>query len=236
MREQFLFDDEALFDFLHVLGRRQLFGFDFAAAEELADLAVVLDELAGDLGFGVEVVALDAEVGDLVGEVFGFDRDRGEEVGQRTAFGDFQAAFHLAGGDAAEEGLVAFGADAAEAAFVFDVFVDQAAEHFFGLAQLAAGVDAFLVGQAAFDDFLPAGLQGEVGLGERDGFFRRVRVLGDQVAGVAGEGVVADVVRLVWRARRSCRPGGSGRRRRWSASSQATIAFWITFSKFAQRT
>ena len=139
LRERFLFDDEALFDFLHVLGGRQLFGFDFAAAEELADLAVVLDELAGDLGLGVEVVALDAEVRDLVGEVFGFDRDRGEEVGQRAAFGGFQAALHLAGGDAAEEGLVAFGADAAEAAFVFDVFVDQAAEDLFGLATACGG-------------------------------------------------------------------------------------------------
>ena len=45
-------------------------------------------------------------------------------------------AVNRSGGDAAEEGLVAFGADAAEAAFVFDVFVDQAAEDFFGLAQL----------------------------------------------------------------------------------------------------
>ena len=141
----------------------------------------------------------------------------------------------MAGGDAAEEGLVAFGADAAEAAFVFDVFVDQAAEDFFGLAELAAGVDALLVGQAAFDDFLPAGLQGEVGLGERDGFFRRVRVLGDQVAGVAGEGVVADVVRwmgeLVDLVDREEVVVDVVR-----ARSQATIAFWITFSKFAQRT
>src|SRR6185436_11065054 len=115
--------------------------------------------------FSVQIVTLDAEVGDLVGEVFGFDRDRREEVGQRAAFGGLQAALHLASGDAAEEGLVALGADAAEAAFVFDVFVDQAAKHFFGLRELTAGVDAFLVGQAAFDDFLPTGLQGEVGLG-----------------------------------------------------------------------
>ena len=99
--------------------------------------------------------------------------------------------------------------------FVFDVLVDQAGEHFFGLAQLAAGVEPLLVGQAAFDHFLPAGLHGEVGLGERDRVFRRIGVLGDQVAGVAGEGVVADVARPVSRrGRRSCRPAGSGRRRR----------------------
>ena len=193
MGEQLLFDDEALFHFLHVFGGRQFFRFDLAADQELADLAVVFDELARDLCFGVEVVALDAEVGNLVGEILGFDRDRGEEVGQCAAFGSLQAALHLAGGEAAEEGLVAFGADAAEAAFVFNVFVNQAAEDFFGLRELATGVDTLLIGQAAFDDFLPTGLQREVGLGERDGFFRRARILGDEIAGVAGKGVVANV-------------------------------------------
>ena len=94
--QRLLFGGEAAFDFLHVLGRRQLFGFDFAAAEQLADFAVVLDVLAGDLGFGVQVVALDAEVGDLVGEVLGFDRDRGQEVGQRAAFGHAEAASSFA--------------------------------------------------------------------------------------------------------------------------------------------
>ena len=126
--------------------------------------------------------------------------------------------------------------------FVFDVLVDQAGEDFFGLAELAAGVEPLLVGQAAFDDFLPAGLHGEVRLGERDGFFRRIGVLGDQVAGVAGEGVVVDRVSMT-----GCRRTFSAEFvdlvdrqevvvRLVAADSQAIIAFWITFSKFAQRT
>jgi len=40
-----------------------------------------------------------------------------------------------------------------------------------------------------FDEFLPTGLDGEISLGEGDfGLFEGVAILGDQVAGIAGEG------------------------------------------------
>lgn len=45
---------------------------------------------------------------------------------------------------------------------------------------------------AVFDQFLLAGLDGEVALGKGNCFLARVAVLGDQVAGVAGEHEIFD--------------------------------------------
>ncbi len=81
-------------------------------------------------------------------------------------------------------------------AFVLDVLVNQAGEHFFRSAELFAGVEPLLVGQPALDHFLASGLHGEVRLGERHGILGRIGVLRDQVAGVAGEGVVLDLLFL----------------------------------------
>ena len=83
---------------------------------------------------------------------------------------------------------------------VLDVLVDQAGEDLFGLAQLAAGVEPLLVGEPLFDHLLAAGLHGEIRLGERDRVLRRVGILGDEVAGVAGEGDSRDTLRDVFAA------------------------------------
>lgn len=82
--------------------------------------------------------------------------------------------------------------DTAEASIVDAAFVDVLGQRFFRFAQTFASVEPGLQAHAVFDQLLLAGLDGEVALCEGDGFLAWVAVLGDQVAGVAGEHEVVD--------------------------------------------
>jgi hypothetical protein len=46
---------------------------------------------------------------------------------------------------------------------------------------------AYVLTQTVFDQFLLAGLCGEIALGKGDGLFAWIAILGNQVAGVTGE-------------------------------------------------
>jgi len=130
---------------LHVLRGGEVFRLDPPRAEHFADRVVVFDVLAGDLGFRVQIVALDAGVRDLVGDLFRLERDRRQEVGERPALGHAEPLLHRAGGDAAEQGLVALRADPREAPLVLDPLVDQARQDLLRSAQLAAGGEPFRI-------------------------------------------------------------------------------------------
>ena len=60
-------------------------------------------------------------------------------------------------------------------------------------SQLVAGLKPAHELHPLFDQFLLAGLNGEVALGKGDRLLSRVAVLGDQVAGVAGEHEIFDL-------------------------------------------
>lgn len=93
---------------------------------------------------------------------------------------------------AAEERRIALGADASEAGIVDAAFVDVLGQYLFRFAQAVAGIEPGLQAHAILDQFLLAGLDGKVALGEGDGFLARIAVLGNQVAGVAGEHEIVD--------------------------------------------
>ena len=57
---------------------------------------------------------------------------------------------------------------------------------------LLVGLDAFGIQQALLDQLDASGLHSEVGYREREGVLAQIAVLGDQVAGVAGEGQIFD--------------------------------------------
>jgi hypothetical protein len=87
-RQAFLLRFEAAFHFPAAFGSGERLWHDAAVDEQGADLLVVLDLLIGDARFRAQIIDFRVEVGDLVREVLGLDRNRREEVGQRAAFRD----------------------------------------------------------------------------------------------------------------------------------------------------
>ena len=92
----------------------------------------------------------------------------------------------------AEEGLVALADDPAESGGVNAAFEQHTGERLLRQRQLSAGLHAFAFRDAPLDDLLPARLHREVVHREGDFRFARVAVLGDEVAGVAGQRDVLD--------------------------------------------
>ena len=134
---------------------------------------------------------------DLGGEVLRLQDDGGCEVGERTVVGHFPLGLHRLGA-AAEQGLVALAADEREVVVAAGLLVDDGRQFLLRFAQFFAGLNPFGVQQPLLDDFGPAGLDGEVGLGEGDLLLSGITVLGDEVAGIAGE---QDVLHLPGAAR-----------------------------------
>ncbi len=64
---------------------------------------VVFHMLGRDVTLGVDApILFQLEIGDLGGEVLGFDENRGQEIGERTFVWYIQADFHLSGCVSAE--------------------------------------------------------------------------------------------------------------------------------------
>lgn len=220
-------------EFFDVFGGWEGFGFDTTLDEHFANGAIIFNMLIGDGIFAVQIFFDDVVTGEFGGEVFGFDGEGGEEIGEGSALGNGEFLFHFLGGVAAEEGLITFGADDGEAFVVDAAFVDNAGEFLFGLGEFVARGDAIDIEEALFDDFLFAGLDGEVGLGKGDFAFGGVAILGNEVASVAGEGNVVNF------------PDGTTAKRdhfpdigKWSvietpAFWQATFAFSMAFLKLS---
>lgn len=134
--------------------------------------------------------------GDLGGEVLGLENDGGGEVGERSVVGHAPLSLHALGA-LAEEGVVALAADEGKILIATGLLEDEVGEFLFRVREFPAGGDALCFEQALFDEFRPAGLDGEVGLGKGDLLLPGVAVLGDEVAGVTGE---HDVVDLAFRS------------------------------------
>src|SRR5690606_9683029 len=66
-------------------------------------------------------------------------------------------------------------------------------EFLFGFTELPAGVHALCFEKTSLDQLCPSGLQCEVSLGKRNFRLARIPVLGNQIAGVAGEHDVVDL-------------------------------------------
>lgn len=93
----------------------------------------------------------------------------------------------------AEEGGIPLGSDAAKASVVHATLEDVVGQGFFRGSQLLPGFQAAHELHPLFDQLLLPRLQGKVALGKGDGLLPRVTVLGDEVAGVAGEHKVFDL-------------------------------------------
>lgn len=71
-----------------------------------------------------QIVPANVEVGDLIGEILGLDRDGRQEIGQWAILGDLKPLFHLLCGLAAEQCLATLAADDAEALLITGPLVD----------------------------------------------------------------------------------------------------------------
>ncbi|CAM5296340.1 hypothetical protein [Rhodanobacter lindaniclasticus] len=71
-------------------------------------------------------------------------------------------------------------------------FVEHAGQLFLRQAELLPRLHTLALGESRLDQFLLARLHGEVGHREGDGLVAQVAVLGDQVAGIAGERQIVD--------------------------------------------
>ena len=96
-------------------------------------------------------------------------------------------------GALAEERLISLAANEGEVLVAAGLLEDELGQFLFRGGELLAGGDALGFEQALLDQLGTAGLDGEVGLGKGDLLLPGVAILGDEVAGVAGE---HDVINL----------------------------------------
>ena len=101
-------------------------------------------------------------------------------------------------GALAEECLVARAANEGEVLMAPGLLKDELGQFLFGGGELLAGGDAHGFKEALLDQLRAAGLDGEVSLGKGDLLLPGIAILGDKVAGVAGE---HDVINLTPGAR-----------------------------------
>ena len=90
-------------------------------------------------------------------------------------------------GALAEECLVALAANEGEVLMAPSLLKDGLGQFLFGGGELLAGGDALGFKEALLDQLRAAGLDGEVSLGKVDLLLPGIAILGDEVAGVAGE-------------------------------------------------
>lgn len=88
--------------------------------------------------------------------------------------------------------MVALAADAGEVIVATGLLVDDEGEFLLGAGEFFVGGEALGLKQTLLDEFGPAGLDGEIDLGEGDFGLTRVTVLGDEVARIAREHDVID--------------------------------------------
>ncbi|MCU0747977.1 MAG: hypothetical protein MUF13_00320, partial [Akkermansiaceae bacterium] len=131
-------------------------------------------------------------VGHFGGEVFGRNSQGWEEVGQRARLNDAEFRLHHLGCVAAEQGGISFGSDSSESIFVHPTLEDVVREGFFGGPEFVPGLQPAKEADAFLNEFLFSRLEGKVALGEGDRLLPGVSVLGDQVAGIAGQHEVLD--------------------------------------------
>ena len=126
------------------------------------------------------------EDGNFGGEILGLEDDRRREVGEGPVVRHFPLGLHGLGGFA-EEGLVALAADEGEGVVAAGLLVNDLGKFLLGGGEFVTRRDALGFQKALLDEFGPAGLNGEIGLGEGDFLLSGIAVLGDEVAGIAGE-------------------------------------------------
>jgi hypothetical protein len=90
-------------------------------------------------------------------------------------------------GALAGECLVALAANEGEVLMAPSLLKDELGQFLFGDGELLAGGDALGFKEALLDQLRAAGLDGEVSLGKGDLLLPGIAILGDELAGVAGE-------------------------------------------------
>ena len=141
---------------------------------------------AGNFLLRLHLLGFCIEDGDFSGEILGFQNNGRCKIRQSPAFRHVPFVFHLFGG-VAEQGLIAFGSNHAEISVAAGLFVYHAGKLFFSAGKFRAGRYSLCFKNSLLDDFKFSGLNGKIGLGKGNFLFARVAVLGDEVAGVAGE-------------------------------------------------
>src|SRR5262245_50016514 len=112
--------------------------------------------LSSDARFGTQAMLLDIEIGDLVGEILGFDGDSWQEIRQWSAIGNAETDLHILCRPTTEEGDVALAYNSRERLIAFQPLKDNPGELFLRLSKLFASANPLGFCEALLKDFLAA--------------------------------------------------------------------------------